>query len=385
MAESELLQQIRLQAAGNLHLQKCLVAAATMEGGNLQGPWPRGDSGCAAGPFQIRWWMNPCDAAGTWKGHPLSAAEAEDPAAAVAYAISDQGLRYRYYATQYPNPIDVVFAAERPARYYSADQIEAAHEVIAAVFADEPQEPTSMVPKPPIVQKSAHPNNIREGRGGKAAECIVVHTMAGTLAGCDSWFANPAAGASAHFGVGRNGEIHQYVAITDTAIANGNEAGANPWIVQENPGTNINLISVSIEHDDQAKPGTAAGFPTPQQFEASAQLAAWIWDAWIVPGGATNLAIDRNHILRHAELAPSTRAGCPGWPEEMLQRYVARVAEIVAGPVVQPPPIDYRAIAIEVLHNQIQQANDDLERAKVSRELRVADATKRLAVLGEKV
>jgi hypothetical protein len=40
---------------------------------------------------------------------------------------------------------------------------------------------------------------------------FIVHVMQGSLAGTDSWFHNPAARASAHFGVGNTGTVLQWV------------------------------------------------------------------------------------------------------------------------------------------------------------------------------
>jgi N-acetylmuramoyl-L-alanine amidase len=58
----------------------------------------------------------------------------------------------------------------------------------------------------------------RSGRQGFRPEAVVIHMMGGTLAGTDSWFNNPHAGASSHFGVGKSGQIHQYVGESDTAF-----------------------------------------------------------------------------------------------------------------------------------------------------------------------
>lgn len=53
---------------------------------------------------------------------------------------------------------------------------------------------------------------------GDPIEAIVVHvTGPGTCPGMRSWFANPAASASAHFGVCKDGSIEQYVEIGDAA------------------------------------------------------------------------------------------------------------------------------------------------------------------------
>ena len=63
---------------------------------------------------------------------------------------------------------------------------------------------------------------------------VVLHIMAGTLSGTDSWFHNPKSQASAHFGVGKTGTIYQWVDTDDKAWA---EVNGNPnWISIENEG-----------------------------------------------------------------------------------------------------------------------------------------------------
>jgi N-acetylmuramoyl-L-alanine amidase len=49
-------------------------------------------------------------------------------------------------------------------------------------------------------------------------EAIVIHVMAGSLAGTDSWFASAESQVSAHYGIGKNGEVHQYVEEENTAF-----------------------------------------------------------------------------------------------------------------------------------------------------------------------
>ena len=184
-----------------------------------------------------------------------------------------------------------------------------------------------LVNLPGIVQVNGHPNNAYPERFGYLHEGIVVHTMAGTLAGCDSWFANPGAGAGTHFGVGRNGEVHQYFDLSQGPFAHGRiEPGFTSKLVADN-GTlvNPNWYLIGIEHDDL---GTGAP-PTEAQLEASAKLAAVLF---------------RDHILRHTHISPQTRPTCPGWPQELLNRYIRRVQDLVSaqprddGQDSAPPP-----------------------------------------------
>lgn len=70
--------------------------------------------------------------------------------------------------------------------------------------------------------------------------------MDGSLAGTDSWFNNPAnQDSSTHFGVGFNGDIHQYVRTKDVAWANGVLEPGNRWPWPGNP--NRNSISIETE------------------------------------------------------------------------------------------------------------------------------------------
>lgn len=173
--------------------------------------------------------------------------------------------------------------------------------------------------------------NSREGYG---PEAVVLHIAEGTLAGCDSWFNTTDSGVSAHFCVGKNGEVHQYVNLTDAAWANGLiEPGASAALIVENGNINPNQWTVSIEHE-----GKFPDPPTPEQFEASAQLTAWLFKNVLFVSGATGVAVDRKHILRHAEISPVSRANCPGWMEDTMAHYVQRVQDILTpkNPGVDP-------------------------------------------------
>ena len=57
--------------------------------------------------------------------------------------------------------------------------------------------------------------NFTKGRSGQKPRAIVLHLMGGTLKGTDSWFRNPVAQASTHYGVGKKGEIYQWVLKAD--------------------------------------------------------------------------------------------------------------------------------------------------------------------------
>lgn len=83
---------------------------------------------------------------------------------------------------------------------------------------------------------------------------VVLHIMQGTLEGTDAWFHNPAAQVSAHFGIGVDGTVYQWV---DTADRAWHAAAANPhWL--------------GIEHE-----GRSGAYLSAAQLRASAAVIAW--------------------------------------------------------------------------------------------------------------
>lgn len=103
--------------------------------------------------------------------------------------------------------------------------------------------------------------------------------MQGSLEGCDDWFWNPHAEVSAHFGIGRKGEIHQYVSVLDTAF----HAGSRRW----------NTRSIGVEFE-----GLYPGQLT------QAQIESFFWMA----NGAK---WPKYLLLRHSDVNPH-KPNCPG-------------------------------------------------------------------------
>lgn len=147
------------------------------------------------------------------------------------------------------------------------------------------------------------------GRGEHKVIAIVDHIMAGTLAGTDSWFNSPQnVGVSAHFGVGKKGEIHQYVGIADVARHAG-EVRAPSWKLLI-PDTNPNYYTIGIEHE---------GYPgdkfTEEQYQATLALHKWLIKVFeIIPGPDT--------IIGHYRINGIDKINCPGptFPWERLFR-----------------------------------------------------------------
>lgn len=157
-----------------------------------------------------------------------------------------------------------------------------------------------------IIQKKSP--NFWVGRKGYRPEAIVIHIMDGTLVGTDSWFANHTSQVSAHYGIGKNGEVHQYVQETDTAWHAG-RVEAPVWKLIR-PGVNPNLYTIGIEHE--GKPNDQW---TEEMKRVSANLIREICQRWQIP-------IDRNHIVGHFEIF-SKKPNCPASNKAIIDELVA--------------------------------------------------------------
>jgi N-acetylmuramoyl-L-alanine amidase len=166
-------------------------------------------------------------------------------------------------------------------------------------------------------------------RNGHKPLAVVIHIMGGTLAGTDSWFGSTTSQVSAHYGIGKNGEIHQYVQEDKAAWANGRVS--NPtWklITPENP----NLYTISIEHE---------GGPTDVWLEAQKQASAGL-----IRDICTRYSIpfDRDHIIGHYEIY-SLKPNCPakekGIIDELVARAITGAVPVETAPKKNNPLFDF--------------------------------------------
>lgn len=128
------------------------------------------------------------------------------------------------------------------------------------------------------------------GRNGLTITHITLHIMVGHLAGTDSVFQHPN-GASAHYGVGADGTIHQYVSEDNGSWSDANYTSNNS--------------TISIEHE-----GGMNGIPCTQAcMDASARLCADIARRQ----GWTHLWHDglNGNIWLHREIPGTDHYGCP--------------------------------------------------------------------------
>ena len=74
------------------------------------------------------------------------------------------------------------------------------------------------------VKVPANSSNYTVGRSGRKIEMIAIHHMAGILTAkqCGNIFAKAGRGGSSHYGIGKDGEIGQFVNEEDTAWTNSN-------------------------------------------------------------------------------------------------------------------------------------------------------------------
>lgn len=131
----------------------------------------------------------------------------------------------------------------------------------------------------------------RAGHDMSPPSWVVLHTMVGTLGAANSRFQVEREMASAHYGVGLDGRLYQWVNERDAAWTNGATGRG---------GVGDNLDSITIEHEDG---GDFDGPRTPELYAASAMLVADICERYAIP-------CDRDHVIGHRECDyASTR--CP--------------------------------------------------------------------------
>jgi N-acetyl-anhydromuramyl-L-alanine amidase AmpD len=168
--------------------------------------------------------------------------------------------------------------------------------------------------QPEIEWVRAYVGNYAVGRAGYKPIALVSHIAEGSLAAVDQHFqtARPGAESSAHFGIGVDGEIHQYVAVEDTAFANGRllvpNYAAVPWL--KGLTINPNRLTISIEWAGKHlrdSNGRVINWwqPTEPQYNAGLALYRYLCERY-------DIAIDRAHIIRHSDIDSVNKGFCPG-------------------------------------------------------------------------
>lgn len=138
---------------------------------------------------------------------------------------------------------------------------------------------------------------------GSSIEAIVIHvTGPGSMAGMASWFNNPSSQVSAHFGIGKKGEVQQYVEVGDAAwhagVCNRWADVAARWCANH---INPNRQTVGIEL--LLTPGEML-----EQYAAMAQSLEQLM-RWLL--GVTGLEASRETIIGHFEIDSVNRSVDP--------------------------------------------------------------------------
>jgi N-acetylmuramoyl-L-alanine amidase CwlA len=167
--------------------------------------------------------------------------------------------------------------------------------------------------------------NFVKGRRQFMPEAIVIHIMEGTLSGTDSWFRNVESKVSAHYGIGKNGEVHRYVQESDTAWHAG-RVNAPAWSLIKPSGNgfyiNPNFYTVGIEHE-----GNEESDWTDAMYDSSSALVRDICARWNIP-------LDRQHIIGHHEIY--SLKTCPGRKVDLNKLIALAGGDPVA--FIPPPP-----------------------------------------------
>lgn len=135
------------------------------------------------------------------------------------------------------------------------------------------------------------------GRAGMKPEYIVIHIMEGTLTGTDAWFNDDRCQASAHVGIGTNGEVHRYVKDEDSAWGCGvyNTIGATFKgfkLTEDGKLISPNYYTLNLEHE-----GTHDIVISDTAMRTSAkQIVEW--------ANKYNIPIDADHIVSHKSIYP---------------------------------------------------------------------------------
>jgi len=167
-----------------------------------------------------------------------------------------------------------------------------------------------------IIQK--YTPNHSQGRGS-IVKSIMIHIAQGTMAGMEAWFANPASKVSAHYAVGKNGEVHQYVGEVDTAWHAGGLS--NPMeVYKEHHGNNPpNPFTIGIEHEG------FTGEPfTEKMLESTRSLMFRVAKRY----GWSEYVYGKN-ILEHATVNQTSRGQCPGTGVHMTNDLINRVNNLL--------------------------------------------------------
>jgi N-acetyl-anhydromuramyl-L-alanine amidase AmpD len=103
--------------------------------------------------------------------------------------------------------------------------------------------------------------------------------------------------------VALSGQDDEFVALGDTAWANGIREPGNNWDAARLPDMNPNYLTVSVETED----AYIAGVRPPQPV-TGAQYASVLADCQLAMRTYPSIA----YLLHHSDISPRSRPNCPG-------------------------------------------------------------------------
>jgi N-acetyl-anhydromuramyl-L-alanine amidase AmpD len=207
---------------------------------------------------------------------------------------------------------------------------------------------------PFATKRAIHPNNYEVGRKGEKVTAVVMHIAAGSMAGVRATFNDPNRFASAHFCIGKDGKIDQYVSIDDTAYGVGMSYKDGKWYNPRGveckpswkgmtPPTNPNFYTISVEHEGHPEDAW-----TPEMYDANTRLLQWIAKQISI----TYVAHDT--LIGHYEINPVDRPNCPG-PNVAWER--------IATDANRAPSRDDLVLMIQATANEVPQLSINTDSA----------------------
>lgn len=186
------------------------------------------------------------------------------------------------------------------------------------------------------IKRYSSPNRFL-GRKGWVPDMIVLHNTGGTkISSAHYWFLDPSSQVSAHYLVGLDGEIRQYVSLSDGAWCNGTSSDKSKRSWYGNAKSNLvrsrkqncNLYSISVECVGRC------GDPlTEAQLKAVTELVGRIREEVLAIYGK-ELSVDADHLVRHCDVNPKGKPDCG--VNIQLKRIIDAFAE---APAPLPPPV----------------------------------------------
>ncbi len=175
-----------------------------------------------------------------------------------------------------------------------------------------------------IIPIGCAPQNFRKGRPSHLqVEAVVIHIIDGTQRVADALFLDPNLKdrRSAHYSVGKEGEVHQYVDEADTAYHCG--VVVNPtWSgLKKGPDgkiVNPNFYTIGIEHEGRADDDWSEAM-----YEASAALLRDIAQRYPALQPMTS-----SNVVMHRQIRASKT--CPGFKAD-LSRLIAAAGNPAGG------------------------------------------------------